>query len=780
MNESGCPRQAGLVYAFDYQHRLPAAQLAELLGGKGASLAAMTALRLPVPPGFTIATGVPQPQAGEHLPEPVVGQVFAQLGQLAARAGRRFGDDEDPLLLSVRSGAPVSMPGMMDTVLNLGITEAAARALARAGTDEAVFAWDIYARFVRSYALTVLGLDTAAVGPPCSALAASPLLTAEKLEHEAVALAGRVDVLVGDDSWRDPRRQVVAAITAVLQSWDSVRARAFRAREGISANTGTAVNIQQMVFGNRDEQSGTGVAFSRDPSTGTPGPYGDFLSRAQGEDVVAGSHHPRSLEAMAAAFPAAFRRLSEVLRLLEVRERDLIEVEFTIESGRLWLLQSRRGRRTGPAALRIAADMAADPDIALQPAEAVLRITAEDIRQAEQIGAVCTGDSPIATGIGVTPGAVTGHAYFDTDRCLVAAERGTPVILVRPETSPADVAGMAAAAGLLTSRGGRVSHAAVIARAWGKVAICGAVEISVGDSSLTSASGVVIREGDILTLDGSSGRVYAGALIITRSSEQTASLAVVRSWCDEILAVGAGPQPAASVTERLEAARSLLPHKPASASDAASERAVPAAVQYGTEPQEHLLVALRIRGRVPLEDLGAPGLAGADTEAALRRMARDELCREAAGSWRLTPGGRQAAEELVTRQRAGLDAGALEIVYAGFMRSDTALKAAITDWQVLPDGRPNSHKDPGHDASVLDRVASVHQSISRVLDEGTAVLPRLWHYRQRLDAAWAMVVAGDTTWLASPVKDSYHTVWFQLHEDLLLMTARQRGEQDAR
>jgi pyruvate,orthophosphate dikinase len=492
--------------------------LADLLGGKGAGLAYMTTrLDLPVPPGFTITTEAARVAAKDGRLAP---DLRAQIRHHLDRLGEQVRDESGrPLLVSVRSGAPVSMPGMLDTVLNVGLDEATVPALAAATGDEA-FAWDCYLRFLRSWTSTVLGLPADQVGENSADAPAA---------HRANEIRERVEQVGGAAIPDTLAQQVEAAVEAVLCSWHSPRARAYRAKEGIAEDLGTAVNVQAMVFGNRDRRSGTGVAFSRNPTSGAGEPYGDFLAKAQGEDVVDGSQHPLPLAEMAPQFSTQHAQLGAILRRLEVTQRDLVEVEFTIEHDKLWILQYRVGKRSAAAAVRIAVDLVDDPEIRLSRSEALARVSERDLELARP-NAVADTDAPLlGRGIGVTPGVAVGRAYFDAQRCADAVDRGEEVILVRPETAPEDVQGMALASGLLTSRGGRVSHAALIARAWGKVAICGVEDLAIAADHLRTSCGVFVAEGDLITLDGETGSVYVGAVQV-READVPQELATILAW----------------------------------------------------------------------------------------------------------------------------------------------------------------------------------------------------------------------------------------------------------
>ncbi len=526
-----------LIYAFDHAHPRAPKDLKALLGGKGANLAEMTSvLGLPVPPGFTITTEACRVYLREGWPAGLDHELDEAVAGLERRMGRRLGDPEDPLLVSVRSGAQFSMPGMMDTVLNLGLNDRSVEGLARQTHDER-FAYDSYRRFMAMYARIVLGLD-----PEPFERGLQDAKVRHGVENDGELPADELRALVASyrelivELWatfpQDPRAQLRGAVEAVFRSWNGERARAYREREGIPDDLGTAVNVQAMVFGNRDDRSGTGVGFTRDPATGDQGIYGDFLVNAQGEDVVAGIRITEPLSALEAQFPEAFRELLDVFARLERHYRDMCDVEFTIEQGKLWLLQTRVGKRTGRAALRMAVQMTQDPAIALTKEEAVARITPEHLDQVLHPQFATSDVAVLARGLGASPGAAVGRVYLDAERAVAAAGRGEEVILVRKETSPEDVRGMLAAQGILTTRGGLVSHAAVVARGWGKPAVVGASTIEIDERGFRVGD-TVVHEGDWISIDGATGVVVLGQVPLT-ASEPPGEFDTVLGWADEI------------------------------------------------------------------------------------------------------------------------------------------------------------------------------------------------------------------------------------------------------
>ena len=529
-----------MSYVFDFSHkyRQPPMELKDLLGGKGANLAEMTSvLRLPVPPGFTITTDACRDYMKGGWPKGLDGQVKAARVRLEKAMGKKVGDAKDPLLVSVRSGAKFSMPGMMDTVLNLGLNDKSVEGLAAQTNDER-FAYDSYRRFIAMYGRIVFEcpgepfderFEEAKVAAGTTSDAHVPVEILKKLVADYKAL---VEKHTGKPFPQDPTAQLSGAIEAVFRSWSGPRAFAYRDRERIPHDLGTAVNVQAMVFGNRDNNSGTGVAFTRDPSTGKNAAYGDFLVNAQGEDVVAGIRNTEPLSALKRKFPAVHVELTKIFERLEHHYRDMCDTEFTIEQGKLWMLQTRVGKRTGRAALRMAVEMTGERAIKLTHAEAVSRITEEHLSQVLHPQFKGSGHTVLTKGLGASPGAAVGRVYFTADDAAAAAERGERVILVRSETSPEDVHGMLAAEGILTARGGLVSHAAVVARGWGKPAVVGAEAVRISGRHF-SVGDVTVGEGDYVSLDGTAGIVVVGEVEMV-SGKPPKEFETILGWADVI------------------------------------------------------------------------------------------------------------------------------------------------------------------------------------------------------------------------------------------------------
>jgi pyruvate,orthophosphate dikinase len=527
------------VFAFDHKHRKPPMSLKDLLGGKGANLAEMTSvLNLPVPAGFTITTDACRAYMHDGWPASLDSEVAKAVAKLEKQMGKQIGDPADPLLVSVRSGAKFSMPGMMDTVLNLGLNDASVEGLAKQ-TDDERFAYDSYRRFISMYGRIVLDieaepfdrlLDTA---KEWDGVTSDSAVSADTLRRLCERYKDVVKQETGRAFPQDPQQQLRGAIEAVFKSWGGARAIAYRDREHISHELGTAVNVQAMVFGNRDDNSGTGVGFTRDPATGAAGAYGDFLVNAQGEDVVAGIRNTEPLSAMAKKFPKIHKELLAIFERLEKHYKDMCDTEFTIDQGKLYMLQTRVGKRTGAAALRMAVEMVNQKGSwKISKEEAIQRVTADHLDSVLHAQFEKTDLPVIATGLGASPGAAVGHVYFTADDAASAAAAGHRVILVRTETSPEDVHGMIVAEGILTSRGGLVSHAAVVARGWGKPAVVGAEALKIGAKSFTVGK-VTVNEGDVLSIDGASGTVIQGSVPV-KQGEPPKEFATILSWADAV------------------------------------------------------------------------------------------------------------------------------------------------------------------------------------------------------------------------------------------------------
>ncbi|MFD5558088.1 pyruvate, phosphate dikinase [Streptomyces sp. NPDC127068] len=520
MSENRDPQATKFVYDFTEGNK----DLKDLLGGKGANLAEMTNLGLPVPPGFTITTDACKVylDSGEE-PTALRDEVSAHLTALEERMGKRLGQPDDPLLVSVRSGAKFSMPGMMDTVLNIGLSDASVAGLVQQSGDER-FAWDSYRRLIQMFGKTVLGVDgelfeeALEEAKAAKGVQVDTDLDAADLKKLVKRFKKTVRAEAGREFPQDPREQMDLAVKAVFASWNGDRAKLYRRQERIPHDLGTAVNICSMVFGNLGPDSGTGVAFTRDPASGQQGVYGDYLQNAQGEDVVAGIRNTVPLADLEQLDKNSYDQLMQIMETLENHYKDLCDIEFTIERGRLWMLQTRVGKRTAGAAFRIATQLV-DQGL-IDEAEALQRVTGAQLAQLmfpkfdEE-----AKTERIARGIAASPGAAVGKAVFDSYTAIKWSRSGEKVILIRRETNPDDLDGMIAAEGILTSRGGKTSHAAVVARGMGKTCVCGAEELEVDTKRrrMTAPGGTVVEEGDLVSIDGSTGKVYLGEVPVVPS-----------------------------------------------------------------------------------------------------------------------------------------------------------------------------------------------------------------------------------------------------------------------
>ncbi len=526
------------VYSFNEGSK----DMRSLLGGKGANLAEMTKIGMPVPQGFTVTTESCNKyyEDGGVIDEEVVNQIYEKLSELEQKSGKKFGDKEDPLLVSVRSGAVFSMPGMMDTILNLGLNDETVQALAKL-TENERFAYDSYRRFIQMFGDVVMEIPKAKFDKifdgqkEKSGAQFDVDLTAEDLKEVIAGYKELVKEEKGEDFPQDPQVQLMEAVKAVFRSWNNDRAILYRNLNGIDHSLGTAVNVQSMVFGNMGKTSGTGVAFSRNPANGENKLYGEFLVNAQGEDVVAGIRTPQPISEMAEAFPEVYAEFAGIAKSLEEHYKDMQDMEFTVERGKLYMLQTRNGKRTALSAVKVAVDMVKEGLIDRETA--VMRVEPEQIDQLLHPcfdAATIAEKEVIAEGLPASPGAASGRIYFTAAEAADAAANGEKAILVRQETSPEDLAGMVAAEGILTQRGGMTSHAAVVARGMGKCCVAGCSQISVDeDEKKVTIDGKVYGEGDYISLDGTSGKVYSGEIEAV-DPEFSEEFKTLMSWADEI------------------------------------------------------------------------------------------------------------------------------------------------------------------------------------------------------------------------------------------------------
>ena len=516
-------------------------RMRELLGGKGANLAEMTNLGLPVPQGFTITTEACTRyyEDGKKIGDDIMSQIEDHIAKMEEITGKKFGDKENPLLVSVRSGARASMPGMMDTILNLGLNEEVVRVIAEKSNNPR-WAWDCYRRFIQMFSDVVMEVGKKYFEELIDEVKAKKgvtldsELTAEDLHELAELFKAEYKAKIGSEFPTDPKVQLMEAIKAVFRSWDNERANIYRRDNDIPYSWGTAVNVQAMVFGNMGETSGTGVAFTRDPATGEKHLMGEFLMNAQGEDVVAGVRTPQKIDRLKEVMPEAYEKFVDICHILEEHYRDMQDMEFTIEDRKLYMLQTRNGKRTAQAALRIACDLVDEKMITEEQAVAMIDPRNLDTLLHPQFDAKkLKATSPVARALGASPGAACGKAVFTADDAKEWAEKGEKVILVRLETSPEDIEGMKAAEGILTARGGMTSHAAVVARGMGKCCVSGCTEMVMDEANKQfTLGGKLYKEGDFISLDGSTGNIYDG-IIPTVEATIAGEFERIMSWADK-------------------------------------------------------------------------------------------------------------------------------------------------------------------------------------------------------------------------------------------------------
>ena len=714
------------VYAYDHRHDLALPEIKALVGSKAANIGTMaTELGLPVPPAFTVTTTACNAFLAGGWPEGLGAEIRDGMARLERLVGRQFGDPADPLLVSVRSGAPLSMPGMMDTILNLGLNDATEAGLAAISGDPA-FAADCHARFVKVYR-DIVGVAT-----------------------------------VPDDPWE----QLRGAVEAVFRSWNSDRARAYRAHEEISDALGTGVTVQAMVFGNRGDDSATGVLFTRNPATGENALYGDIMFRAQGEDVVAGTHATQPIAILETRMPAVYAELLSHARKLERHFGDLCDIEFTIEQRHLWMLQVRVGKRSPQAALRIAVEMAEADDFPITRAEAVCRVAGLLVDPPTRTTERSDAGAPLTRGLPASPGVASGEIALTAEAAIAAADAGRAAILVRAETSPDDVHGMARAAGILTSTGGLASHAAVVARGWGIPAVVGAAGVRLAAGAATIGDRL-LAAGDPITIDGSTGDVFAG--VAGGATEVVPEAAILLGWARDLgIEIGAPDEP--------------QPDPQPTAADVEAD-APGAADAAGPLAADDVIRALAIKGYATPESLGAAVLRAPDEAAAvLDRLVADGLVEIGSGQFRLTADGKAVGREKLAADSQRWGASNAQAALDAFVALDRRMKETVTAWQMREvNGTQafNDHADAAYDAGVLAGLGTLHVDVAAWLTPHVARLPRLGCYLERLSRAAAAAAGGDGRYVASPRVDSYHGAWFELHEDLIVLAGRNRADEVA-
>ncbi|MCI8485212.1 MAG: pyruvate, phosphate dikinase, partial [Lachnospiraceae bacterium] len=524
-----------------YLYKEGNANMRELLGGKGANLAEMTSLGLPVPQGFTITTEACTQyyEDGRQINDEIQSQINEYIGKMEEITGKKFGDTENPLLVSVRSGARASMPGMMDTILNLGLNETVVNVIAEKSGNPR-WAWDCYRRFIQMYSDVVMEVGKKYFEELIDKMKADRgvtqdvELTAEDLKELASQFKAEYKEKIGEDFPDDPKEQLMGAVKAVFRSWDNPRANVYRRDNDIPYSWGTAVNVQSMAFGNMGDDCGTGVAFTRDPATGEKKLMGEFLTNAQGEDVVAGVRTPMPIAQMEEKFPEAYKQFTEVCATLENHYRDMQDMEFTVENEKLYMLQTRNGKRTAQAALKIACDLVDEGMRTEEEAVAMIDPRNLDTLLHPQFDtAALKAATPAGKGLGASPGAACGKIVFSADDAVAWAEKGEKVVLVRLETSPEDITGMKAAQGILTVRGGMTSHAAVVARGMGTCCVSGCGDIAMDEENKKfTLAGKEYHEGDPISIDGTTGNIYDG-LIPTVDATIAGEFGRIMAWADK-------------------------------------------------------------------------------------------------------------------------------------------------------------------------------------------------------------------------------------------------------
>lgn len=744
----------------------------EDIGGKAWGVNRMRALGLPVPPAIAVTTQACREyyERGRRFDERLWAQLVTRLGVLEEASGRRFGGLPRPLLVSVRSGAAHSMPGMMDTILDLGMNDAVERALAAEHAQPTIAA-DTRRRFVEQYHKVVLG---GRAGP------------------------------IPDDPWM----QLRCAIIAVFESWQSPRAQLYRRERGLPENDGTAVIVQAMVFGNADEHSGTGVLFSRNPITGDPPPWGEWLPRGQGEEVVSGQRTPAPLRVLREQMPEVHAQLMRAAAVLEGDAADIQDIEFTVESGHLWLLQTRVAKRSAQAALHAAVAFAEEGLITREAA--LRRLQARQVRELPrlQLTEAAAERAPVARGEAASPGIAHGIVVIDSEQAQRRAASGVDVVLARPNTSPEDLPGIVAARAVLTEQGGSTSHAAVICRELGRPCIVGC-----GSHSVTRLDGVHV------TLDGAGGLVWEGDLTADQADERSSAdvckliewglalipLRLLRAadehaadadldacgdhWRD---ALRPGIVVAGSV---LDTDEGILAALSSGASAAIVQHRLPAllACLHGATapaasdvPPDHapvdtglseliLLRLLGLKGRASTALLGeALDTSATRTESVYEALRADGWCARSGAQFHLTAAGRERLDALLGDERNQADHAAVLAAYEDFCVLNGELKQLLTAWQLRPDGSPNDHADHAYDRAVLDRLYGLHARVPALIARLSAIVPRLARYGERLARAASRIAGGDRSYVARISHDSYHSVWFELHEELIALAGLTR------
>jgi pyruvate,orthophosphate dikinase len=743
----------------------------EEIGAKAWGVNRMRALGLSVPPAIVVTTSACRAYFANDrvLDDALWTQIVENMTMLEQETGRRFGAADKPLLVSVRSGAAQSMPGMMDTILNLGLNAEVEAALS-AESGDAAYVRDTHKRFAELYCKVVMGNQSGDASIPV-----------------------------------DPWKQLHAAIAAVFDSWHSPRAKTYRRNRGMPDDGGTAVMIQAMVFGNIDERSGTGVLFSRNPMTGEPLPWGEWLSRAQGEDVVSGQFTPQPLDRLRERMPEVHADLMHAAATLETDARDIQDIEYTVESARLWLLQTRVAKRSPQAAVRAAVAFCEEGLITKE--EAVRRLDAEQIRHlpVRRLAPHADEVKPVVVCEPAGPGIATGVVVTDPQQAQARSDEGEDVILARPTTSPEDLQGVIASRAVMTEQGGSTSHAAVVSRELGRPCVVGC-----------GSNTVVALAGECVTVDGNSGRVWRGDLTLDHSEEHASEDlrklvewglplipmrllqpdaatgdvvdldAVGENWRDalrpgitvsgQVLETDGGIQTAMAAGVQAAVVHRRLPALLACLSARSRPEASVAAAGGSDEVSELMLLRLaELKARAAADILAdSLHLPVSITVDSYERLCEKGLCARSGNAFTVTREGKDELKRMLAEERRNADPNAVITRYEDFCALNSELKEIMTAWQVKPDSSLNDHSDAVYDCSVLQRLGDLHRRAAALLDQLSKVSPRLAIYQHRLARAWERVASGDRRYVARIIADSYHTVWFELHEELLSLAGLSR------
>ncbi len=701
----------------------------ENLGNKGFILNEMIReLGLPVPPGFIVPAKLCEDTLENGWPDYLNQQIEAKLQELQVTTGQSLGDPASPLIVSVRSGAAVSMPGMMDTILNVGLTLELVDAIEQ-GTGDPLFAADTWLRFVDSYASSVLKIDREilAMWSPSDDSVDGTLRAAENIWKYA---RDNFELGIPDD----PFIQIIEATKAVFRSWESDRAITFRRKENLPDITGTAAIIQKMVFGNLNLDSGTGVVFSRNPVTGVNQPLGDYIVRGQGEDIVAGGTVVSSLETLRDQNSSVYSKLLKILHTLEHHYRDMCDVEFTVENGELYILQNRVGKRTARAAIKIAVDMASDYDFPLDKSEANGRVSEEQIQEVRQTRRIAGDDQPLATGLAASSGVGSGELCLTIEKAIQCGEENKPFILVRQETSPEDIRGMIGASGVITMLGGMTSHAAVVARSWGIPAVTSLQDATLTNDSVLLTS-ITLAEGTIVTVDGTSGHIFLGD-VPTTANEVSSELEIFLKWR---ATHNAGTPDKTNFFDLRASQDSIIA----------------------------VLKIVKLKGICNSEQISRALLVSDEGSNNIISDCTNFL-EEIGESFTLTDLGRELLASDLRDKRLLASTENIEKLHSEFIVLDKGFKSLVTNWQIASKDNKSDLED------LLIALKSLTIEISRILQILEKIDMSFRRYLPLFEIALDGIRERDSSMIASPLKDSYHTVWFELHQELIDLSGLSR------